>query len=64
MYSSFTDNIWEVYLADMQLISKYHKGIGYLICVIDIFSVYAWVVLLKGKKGVTIANAFQSILDN
>ena len=32
-------------------------------CVIDIFSKYAWVVHLKGKKGVSIVNAFQKILD-
>ena len=37
----------------MQLISKYYKGIRYLLCVIDIFSKYAWVVPLKYKKGVT-----------
>ena len=32
--------------------------------VIDIFSKYAWIVPLKDKKGVTIVNAFQNILDN
>ena len=31
---------------------------------IDVFSKYAWVVLLKDKKGVNIVNAFQKILDN
>ena len=46
----------------MQLISKCNKGIGYLLCVIDIFSKYAWVVPLKKKKRATIVNAFQSIL--
>ena len=45
----------------MQLISKCNKGIRYLLCVIDLFSKYAWVVPLKDKKGVTIVNAFQSI---
>ena len=34
-YSSFKDNIWGVDLADMQLISKFNKGIKYLLCVID-----------------------------
>ena len=63
MYSSFRDNIWGVDLADMQLISKYNKGIGYLLCDIDLFSKYAFVVPLKDKKVVTITNAFQSILD-
>ena len=46
----------------MQLISKYHKGVRFLLWVIDIFSKYAWVVPLKDKKGVSIAAAFQSIL--
>ena len=63
VYSSFKDNIWGVDLADMQLISTYNKGIRYLLCAIDLFSKYAFVVPLKDKKGVTITNAFQSILD-
>ena len=46
----------------MQLLSKYNKGIRYLLCVIDIFSKYAWVVPLKNKRGVSIVKAFQSIL--
>ena len=58
----FKDNIWCVDLADVQLISKHNKGIRYLLCVIDLFSKYAWVVPLKDKKGVTIVNALQSIL--
>ena len=33
-------------------------------CVIDIFSKYAWVLPLKDKKGVTIVDAFQNILDD
>ena len=46
----------------MQLLSKYNKGIRFLLCVIDIFSKYSWVVPLKDKKGVSIVKAFQSIL--
>ena len=46
----------------MQLLSKYNKGIRFLLCVIDIFSKYAWVVLLKDKKGISIVKAFQIIL--
>ena len=49
-------------LADMQLISKFNKGFGFLLRVIDIFTKYAWVVPLKDKKGITITNAFQKIL--
>ena len=46
----------------MQLLSKYNKGIRFLLFVIDIFSKYAWVVPLKDKKGISIVMAFQSIL--
>ena len=50
VYSSFRDNIWGVDLADMQSLSKYNKGIKYLLCAIDLFSTYAWVVPLKDKR--------------
>ena len=62
VYSTFKDNIWDADLADMQLLSKYNKGIRFLLCVIDIFSKYAWVVPLKDKKGISIVKAFRSIL--
>ena len=62
VYLTFRDNIWGVDLADMQLLSKYNKGIRSLFCVIDIFSKYVWVVPLKDKKGISIVKAFQSIL--
>ena len=63
IYSGFKDNIWGADLADMQLISKFNKGFRFLLCVIDIFSKYAWVVSFKDKKGISIVNAFQKILD-
>ena len=53
VYSSFTDNIWGVDLPDMQLRSKCKKEIRYLLCAIDLFSKYAWVVPLKDKRGVS-----------
>ena len=43
--------------------SKYKKGIKYLLCAIDIFSKYAWVVSLKAKREIDIANAFQKIIS-
>ena len=59
----FRDNIWSVHLADMQSLSKYNKGSKYLLCAIDLFSKYAWVVPLKDKRGMSIVNAFQKIIS-
>ena len=61
VYSSFRDNIWGADLADMQLLSKFNKGFRFLLCVINIFSKYAWVIPLKDKNGISILNAFQKI---
>ena len=57
VHAAFKDNIWGADLADMQLLSRYNKGIRFLLCVIDIFSKYAWVVPLKDKKCVSIVTA-------
>ena len=62
VHAAFKDIICGADLADMQLLSRYNKGIRILLCVIDIFSKYAWVVPLKDKKGISIVKAFQSIL--
>ena len=62
VHAAFKDNIWGVDLADMQLLSKYNKGIRFLLCVIDIFNKYAWADPLKDKKGISIVKAFQTIL--
>ena len=48
----------------MQSLSKYNKGIKYLLCAIDLFSKYAWVVPIKDKKGTSIVNAFKKILND
>ena len=61
-YSQFKDNIWGVDLADMQSLSRKNKGIKYLLCVIDLYSKYAFVIPLKDKKGISILNAFDKII--
>ena len=48
----------------MQLISRFNKGIRSLLCVINIFSKYAWVVSLKDKEGITVTKTFQEISDD
>ena len=47
----------------MQSLSKYNQGLKYLLCIIDLFSKYAWVFPLKDKRGITIINAFQKIIS-
>ena len=42
----------------MQSLSKYNKGIKYLLCAIDLYSKYVWVVSIKDKKETSIVNAF------
>ena len=50
VYSSFRDNLWGLDLGDIQSLSKYNEGIKYLLCAIDLFSKYVWVVPLKDKR--------------
>ena len=59
VHSLVIDNISDADLADMELISKFNKGFRFLLCVIDIYSKYPWVIPLKEKKGITITNDFQ-----
>ena len=62
VYSQFRDNIWGVDLAEVQSLSKKNKGIKYLLCAIDLFSKYAFVIPLKDKKGISIVNEFNKII--
>ena len=62
VYSQFKDNIWGVDLADMQSFSRKNKGIKYLLCAIDLYSKYAFVIPLKDKKGISVFNAFNRII--
>ena len=47
----------------MQSLSKYNKGIKHLLCAIDLFSEYAWVIPIKDEKGTSIVNAFKKIIS-
>ena len=62
VYSQFKDNIWGVDLANMQSLSKKNKGIKYVLCAIDLYSKYAFVVPLKDKKGISVTNGFNKII--
>ena len=58
VYARFKDNIWAADLAVTESLSSKNKNIKYLLCAIDVFTKYAWVKLLKDKKGKTVLNAF------
>ena len=62
VYSQFKDNIWGVDLANMQSLSRKNKGIKYLLCAIDLYSKYTFVIPLNDKKGISIVNAFDKII--
>ena len=62
VYSQFKDNIWGVDFVDMQSLSRKNKGFKYILCVIDLYSKYAFVIPLKDKNGISIVNAFNKII--
>ena len=62
VYSQFKDNIWGVDLANMQSLSRKNKGIRYLLCAIDLYSKYAFVIPLENKKGISVTNGFNKII--
>ena len=62
VYSQFKDNIWGADLADMQSLRRKNKGIRYLLCAIDLYIKYAFIIPLKDKKGISIVNAFNKIM--
>ena len=63
VYARFKGNFWAADLAKMGSLSSKNKNVKYLLCVIDVFTRYAWVKLLKDKKGTAVLNAFIEIVN-
>ena len=59
-----TDEQWQMDIADMQSMRNFSDGYRYLLVCIDVFSKYAWVVPLKNKTGLSLVDAFKTILSN
>jgi len=56
------DQIWAADLVEMQVFSKFNRGVRYLLTVIDVYSKYGWMLPLKDKSGKSVADAFKEIL--
>ena len=59
MYVNGIDKIWAADLVDMQSFSKFNRGVKYLLTVIDVFSKFGWMILLKDKTGVSVSKALK-----
>ena len=46
----------------MEYLIEFNDGYKYILCIIDIFSKYAWCVPLK-TKGVTVLNAIKNVIE-
>ena len=57
-YVRLKDNIWTADLAEMESLSSNNKIVKYWLCVIDVFTKYAWIKPLKDKKGKSVLNAY------
>ena len=58
----FKDNIWVVALAEIGSLFSKNKNVIYLLCVIYVFTKYAWVKPLKDNKRKIVINAFIEII--
>ena len=63
VYARRNDNIWAVNLTEMESQSSKNENIKYLLCMVHIFTKYAWVKLLKAEKGKTVLNAVIEIVS-
>ena len=63
LQSSFIDSIWVAYLTDTQLVGKCINRFRFLLCVVDNYRKFAWVIPLKDERSITITNTFQKILN-
>ena len=63
VYGRFKDNIWAAALGEMESLSPKNENVKHLLYVIDIFTKYTSVKLLKDKKGITVLNVFIEIVN-
>lgn len=57
------DEIWAIDIASMDAFVEYNRGYKYILCLIDVFSKYAWCVPLKTKNAPTVLQAVKTVVD-
>ena len=55
---------WQADLVDVSAYQSENGGVRYLLCVIDVFSKYAWVKPVKNKSAATIKQALEKIIKD
>ncbi len=56
------DEIWAIDLASMETISSQNDGYKFILCIVDVFSKYAWAVPLKNKNSATVLSAVKEVV--
>ena len=63
MYLWFKDDIWAADVGKMESISSFNHAVKHILCVIDVFTKYAWVKPLTDKKAKTFLDGFVEIVN-
>jgi hypothetical protein len=61
IFTKGIDYLWEADLVDMTHLADHNDGYRFLLTVVDVFSKYAWTMLLKRKDARYVAEAFDNI---
>ncbi|HRP36788.1 MAG TPA: DDE-type integrase/transposase/recombinase, partial [Candidatus Dojkabacteria bacterium] len=56
------DEIWAMDLASLESLVSYNDGYKYMLCIIDVFSKFAWAVALKNKTAATVLAAVKDVV--
>ena len=63
VYARLKDFTWAAVLAENRSFSFFNYAAKYLLCIIDVFTKYAWVKPLKDKKAKTVLHGFLEIVN-
>jgi hypothetical protein len=61
-FSVGIDDLWQADLVDLTSLSNHNDGHRFILTIIDVFSKYAWALALRNKTGITIRDAFASVI--